>query len=279
MGLYDREYMRQTPASAPAGSGRQAMFTLIIVNVVCFLLAYPGSRLYYQLALTVNGELGGMTLLQLFTAGFLHGGFWHLVFNMWGLYLFGSLIAPHLSGTKFVLTYMSGVLAGNLLFLLFNLQTPSMLVGASGAVCAIMAAAATLEPERRFVMIFMPFMPLKTTTMVICYTIMDLLFVGSDDGVAHLAHLGGFLGGYVLMRICFGRNLPWDPLRKLLPVNRGGRPVPPPFGKRAGGASGRVSQAELDALLDKLSTEGVNSLSEYELERLRQARRQMRGEE
>jgi hypothetical protein len=81
------------------------------------------------------------------------------------------------------------------------------------------------------------------------------------------------------MRIFFGKNLPWDPLRKLFYHN-------PHIKKNCNesnpgntnGNSNRVSQRELDALLDKLSTSGINSLSDYELERLRIARRQMRGE-
>lgn len=273
MSLYDREYMRQNRNPRQFGGG-QAVLALIVINVVCFLLARPGTSLYEHLALTIDGKPGIGAILQVVTAGFLHASFGHLFFNMWGLYIFGKLVAPHVSGIKFILLYLIGAVTGNLLFLLCNLGGQIGIVGASGAVFAVMAAAATLEPDRKFVMIFMPFFPLKTTTLVICYTIMELLFVRSSDGVAHLAHLGGFLGGYLTMRVYFGRNLPWDPLRKLFASRP--RVVPPPS---ASGNTARVTQAEMDALLDKLSTQGINSLSEYELERLRKARRQMRGEE
>lgn len=275
MGLYDREYMRQRQ-SRPQWSGRQALLVLILVNVAFFLLVPRGSSLFGALALTINGAWDPAMIWQIFTAGFLHANFTHILFNMWGLYIFGKLVAPHMSGWKFVILYLAGAATGNLLFLLCNLNGFSQVVGASGAVFAVMAAAATLEPDRKFVMLFVPFFPLKTTTLVICYTVLEILFVRSSDGIAHLAHLGGFLGGYLVMLAYFGRSLPWDPLRKLFKLSARPRVVPPPS---ASGSDARVTQAELDALLDKLSTQGINSLSEYELERLRKARRQMRGEE
>ena len=275
MSLYDREYMRQRQ-SRPQWSGRQALLVLILVNVAFFLLVPRVSSLFGALALTINGAWDPAMIWQIFTAGFLHANFTHILFNMWGLYIFGKLVAPHMSGWKFVILYLAGAATGNLLFLLCNLNGFSQVVGASGAVFAVMAAAATLEPDRKFVMIFVPFFPLKTTTLVICYTILEILFVRSSDGIAHLAHLGGFLGGYLVMLAYFGRSLPWDPFRKLFNLSARPRVVPPPS---ASGSGTRVTQAELDALLDKLSTQGINSLSEYELERLRKARRQMRGEE
>ncbi|MCI5779869.1 MAG: rhomboid family intramembrane serine protease [Lentisphaeria bacterium] len=286
MSLYDRDYMRNR-GEAPQMNGRQAMIALIVVNAVIFLLVPRGSALYDRLALTIGDGFGLDVITQIFTAGFLHAGFGHAFFNMWGIYIFGSLVAPHLNGKKFILLYLLGAAAGNLLFLLCHLtsEIPIQLVGASGAVCAVMAAAATLEPERKFVMLFLPFAPMKTTTLVICYTILEIIFsLNGGSGIAHLAHLGGFVGGYIMMRIYF-RTLPWDPLKKLFATgtsySRHSAPRPGHSDRTAapGGGDTRVSQRELDALLDKLSTSGVNSLSEYELERLRKARRQMRGEE
>ena len=289
MGIYDRDYMRNNRQSnaSPQMSGRQALITLIVLNAICFFLIPARSALYSKLALYVGDGISPDTFFQIFSAGFLHSGFGHILFNMWGLYIFGSLIAPYMSGKKFFTLYLAGVASGNLLFLLCNLITPvpTYLVGASGAVCAVMSAAATLEPDRRFVMLFLPFMPMKTTTLVISYTVLEIIFsLNSNSHIAHLAHLGGFLGGYIVMRIFFGRNLKWDPLRKLfafsVPGFRPGTVPPPP--RRTENVSAddsRVSQRELDALLDKLSTSGINSLSEYELMRLRKARKQMRGEE
>ena len=295
MGLYDRQYMHNHPGNIPDFSGRKMLITLIIVNIICFFIFplnsyHAGMLTTSPLALTINnGSLSYNFIWQIFTAGFLHADFSHILFNMWGLYLFGSMIAPHLSGKQMLILYLTGVVFGNLLFILFNLNTPGYvtLIGASGAVCAIMTAAATLEPERRLMIIFMPFTPIKTPTLVICYTVMEIIFelLGRGQGVAHLAHLGGFISGYIVMRLFFGRRLPWDPLRavsrKIAPSPRPPRaePFTPHQAQENSTNNSKVSQRELDALLDKLSNYGINSLSEYELQRLRRARKQMRGEE
>ena len=264
----------------PENNSRQPIWILIAINAVLFLLlAAPGSALFSKLALHCSQDT--FAPWQLVTSGFLHSGFSHILFNMWGLYLFGSLVLPHIGQRKFIWLYLIGVLTGNIIFLATGWGSYKMLIGASGAVCAMMMAAATLEPERKFVMIFMPFTPLKTTTLVICYTILEVLMQlsGAQSDVSHLAHLGGFLGGYIAVKIWMKNQLAWDPLRRKAkpakPFSTGS--VPPPGANFTPRNTGSVSPAELDALLDKVSREGINSLSEYELSRLRQAREEMRG--
>lgn len=278
MSLYDRDYMRGQ--ESPDSSSRQPIWMLIAINAVLFLiLASPGSALFSKLALHCSPET--FYPWQLITSGFLHSGFSHILFNMWGLYLFGSLVLPHIGQKKFVWLYLTGVLTGNIIFLATGWGMPKILIGASGAVCAIMMAAAMLEPERKFVMIFMPFTPLKTSTLVICYTILEVLmqFSGAQSDVSHLAHLGGFIGGYIAVKIWLKNQVAWDPFRSknkpAKPFSAGTAPQPETKSKFSNTAS--VSPAELDALLDKVSREGINSLSEYELNRLRQAREEMRG--
>ena len=99
------------------------------------------------------------------------------------------------------------------------------------------------------------------------------MFSGANTGVAHLAHLGGFVGGYVLIRVLFHGNTAWDPFRRKRVINwKTPEPGPAPHFDR--GAP--VSRDELDALLDKISRYGINSLSPEELERLKRAREEMR---
>ena len=280
MGLYNREYMR-SPYPEPGNDGRPMLITLIIINVINYFLFRNG-----ELALYMDGSFRFINIIQLFTAGFAHVEFWHLFFNMWGLYIFGKLVTPYVTKAQFCMLYLAGAAAGNLLFVLTHLNYGGVLLGASGAVCAVMMAAAMLEPNRRFVMLFLPFSPIKTTTLIICYTAMEILMlVGkSSSGIAHLAHLGGFIGGYILIKIIYRSRLPWDPLRfiKIPEVPKFTTPPPSNSNTSSNGKSGAeapVTQRELDALLDKLSRDGINSLSEYELQRLKKARRQMRGEE
>ena len=106
---------------------------------------------------------------------------------------------------------------------------------------------------------------------------------GADGSVAHLAHLGGFAAGYFYLKILFKSRLPWDPFRRRLRPGEWREPPPfrsaaqPPPNGNGQAADAPVSSRELDALLDKVSRDGINSLSEYELARLRKAREQMRG--
>jgi len=279
MSLDNREYMHRPPESGE-GDPRQALWAIMIINAVLFVTAGPGTRAFSRLALSFNGTSWDfMTLVQLVTAGFLHGSFFHLFFNMWGLYLFGSLVLPHIGKTRFLWLYMVGILSGNLLFLLFNLHGYSILVGASGAVCAVMIAAAMLEPDQRFMLLFPP-VPMKAKTLVVCYTVLEvlLMFSHAQPHVAHLAHLGGFAGGYLFLKLSHGITFRWDPFQRKTAsaphYHTEYRWTTPPHET----GDGPVSSRELDALLDKISREGINSLSEYEIGRLRRARREMRGE-
>lgn len=247
--------------------GNAMVWYLIIANVILFLLGSKAD----DLALYCNRYF---RFWQPLTAGFLHLEFFHLFFNMYSIYLFGTLVAPHIGKRDFLLLYLISALAGNLLFLALNWGSPAILVGASGAAFGIMAAAALLEPDRRFTLLFLPFKPLKTTTLVICFAIVEILLqlTGSQSGIAHLAHLGGLAGGYLFIKLKFPRMIVWDIFRKR--VRNVPFEAPPEEGPRK---TGRVTSDELDALLDKISRYGINSLSEHELARLRQAREEMRG--
>ncbi len=282
MALYDRGYMRGSSPGEQALSGMGMIMVLIAINVVLFLAGNILPGLAEMLLLTPQGIRSGR-IYQLVTAGFLHLEFFHLFFNMWGLYLFGGLVAPHIGGRRFLLLYLIGAVTGNLLYLVLNWHSAGGLLGASGAVFAVMVAAALLEPNRQFYIFPLP-IPMKTRTLVVCYTILEVLLLArNNDGIAHLAHLGGVIGGYLYMKLLYGNRLAWDPFRRRpaawRPQFRGGAPEPPPVGGAGNAAQrgGPVGARELDALLDKVSRYGINSLSEYELARLRQAREEMRG--
>lgn len=300
MSLSDRNYMRKKPQFFQNADGMGMVWKLIGINVAVWLLVRVNPQIFNDLVLTADSiRQGGYH--RLLTAGFLHYDFFHIFFNMWALYLFGSLVVPHIGSWRFLWLYLVGALTGNLLFLAFNWDNEFALLGASGASYAVMMAAAMVEPDRKFVLLFLPFWPLKTSTMVICFTIIEVISEAGNlgGGVAHLAHLGGFVGGYVLMKCFRNVRLAWDPLRMFKGRGGGsdsGRRAAssdrsfrasdyraPEWGRSdvnfsVGGSSGDrpVSQGELDRLLDKISVGGINSLSEEELARLRLAREQMK---
>lgn len=284
MGLYERSYMR---SGNTAGANSMAMIKkLIIANIIIFFAAKFSPALGAGLILT-GESMYRFELYRIVTAAFLHFDFWHILLNMYGLYLFGSVAAPYLTGRQIFWLYITGGIVGNLLFVAFNLESYFALLGASGAVYAITIAAAMLEPERRFVMIFMPFRPIKTSTMVIVFTVIEVLStLGNHDGVAHLAHLGGFIGGYLFLKLA-RVPLRWDPLRKLFPAagprfdrNGYGKSYDKSDYRTTGTASFSfsdkpITQKEVDRLLDKISATGINSLTEEELATLRKVREQM----
>lgn len=279
--LYDRRYMRRGgSASSDPGSGLKCLFLLIMANVVMLLIAGPGSPLQELLALNADAFLKGGMLWQPFTAIFLHGGFSHLFFNMLGLYIFGSLVAPVLGAWRFFALFAFAGVFGNLVWLLFNLDGGALLLGASGAVMGVTIAAAMLAPEQEMLLLFVPF-PVKLKVLALVFILLDVLSELFSpllaSSVAYLAHIGGFLGGYLYMRVMQPQLVQWDFLAFLSGRRKsaGWRVVAPPPPKSD--PSGRVAQAELDRILDKISASGVNSLSEEEMETLRKAREQMKG--
>ena len=269
MGLYDRDYMNSDHSGSPR-SDFSPIWILIGINLLFFVLFTGNSGAMLTLHCDEN-----FRIWQLVTAGFMHFDFWHLFFNMYGLYLFGKLVIPHMSNRMFFLLYFVGMITGNLIFMAFYFHSQISLLGASGAVCAVMMGAALLEPNRKFFLIFFPFMPLKTSTLVIGYTILEVLMQigGSNSSVAHLAHLGGFAGGYLLLKITMNKVLAWDPLRWGSGFRTykfsGEKPI-------SFDSADPVTPDELDYLLDKISRSGINSLTPEEYQRLKQAREEMR---
>jgi membrane associated rhomboid family serine protease len=281
----ERQYTRYSPNKA--GSALWCVYALIAANVAFAFLA-DNPAIFQEMALS-NFGIREMKLWQIFTAMFLHGGFWHLFINMWGLYLFGTIVAPELGVSRFLNLYFISGAAGNLLWLAFYWNTQAYIVGASGALFGVMMAVAMLYPDKEFLLLIPP-VTLKTKTMVIVYALIEVFsqMMGGGAGVAHLAHLGGFAAGYIYIKILYKNNC-WDIL-DIIKGKKGARSAPRgwsmksydyqgPSEKDDDGKSGEakpVSQRELDRILDKISERGINSLSQEEYDTLKRAREQMK---
>ena len=308
--LDDRDYMRRRPGNPEnkVQTGMSCVYALIAINAAAYLLSLGmGTReSVYRFWLSVDGIRDGM-FWQILTAMFMHGGIGHIFFNMWGLYIFGGIVAPRLGGRGFLALYLSSGLVGNLLWLICSWTgQPAVLCGASGAVMGVTAAAAVMAPDIPMLLLFIPF-PVKLRTMAVVFFALDVLMEisGGQSGVAHLAHIGGFLSGYLFLKLFFRREILWDPLKNWSDKRRmnasrkaarqdDGEPSASGWTYRRGPEQGsdygpnfstdssygfngtRVSQRELDYLLDKISRSGINSLTPQELARLKQAREEMR---
>ena len=139
---------------------------------------------------------------QLVTYMFMHGGFGHLFFNMYTLYIFGSVLERVWGTKKFLLFYFVTGIGAALVHILVQYLTGSfaLTVGASGAIYGLLMGYAMLYPDSIMTLIFPP-ISLKAKWFVLIFAGIELLLgiTGTQAGVAHFAHLGGLIFGLLLM--------------------------------------------------------------------------------
>ena len=252
-------------------------------------------------------------LYQFVTYMFLHGGFTHIFFNMFALWMFGAVIERVWGPKKFLFYYIScGIGAGLVQEIAqyanymaeglaayehINLNGTLMLtadylnlwttIGASGAVYAILLAFGMIFPNERLFIIPFPF-PIKAKWLVIGYIAIELFSAlsGPGDGVAHTAHLGGMLFGFIMIRYWrkhpdsgagFGRSRGqefFDNMKRRFDERqqhssrqqrrRTDEPEEPEPAKKPK----RANQEEIDAILDKIRKSGYDSLTKEEKKKL-----------
>ena len=290
---------------------------LLIVNVVVFLATY----LFRTIGVDLNNVLGlhfflapDFHIYQLFTYMFAHGGFSHIFFNMFALWMFGCIVERTWGPKKFLTYYIvCGVGAGlfqelaqfyfiaseqlphftlaqtmkvanaNAAFL--NLWTT---VGASGAVYGILLAFGMLYPEERIFIFPLP-VPIKAKWFVMGYAAVELFMAYSStgDGVAHLAHLGGMVFGFFLIR--YWRRHPdirysrrsgqqfFDSMRSSWERRTGRKDRGGVFTNSANtrresdwdyNARRKAEQERMDEILDKIRRNGYESLTREEKQQL-----------
>ncbi len=191
---------------------------LLILNIAVFAI---GALLGEQVAMRIDllfalwpwypggygSELPVFMPWQLVTYAFLHGGLNHIAFNMLALVMFGSPIEYHLGARRYLLFYAVCVIGAGLCQLALASWSVAQgsdiypTVGASGGVFGLLLAYGMLFPNHRVMLLFPP-IPMKARTLVIVYGAIELLlgFTGLEPGVAHFAHLGGMLFGWLLLR-------------------------------------------------------------------------------
>lgn len=292
---------------------------LLIINFLAFL----ATGIFELQGIDLN-SIGGLHffmasdfhLYQLVTYQFLHGGFWHIFSNMFGLWMFGRIIENVWGSKKFLFYYIScGIGAGLLqelaqfvsFYFIVNGQDPTVgvadlfqvgqtlatqlngwtTVGASGAIYAILLAFGMLFPNERLFIIPFPF-PIKAKWFVMGYVALELFMAlnSPGDGVAHTAHLGGMLFGFLMIRYWnrqpstgFNRSSGhefFENLKRNFERRKGTGHNPNMHANRGEAketdweynARKKANQEEIDRILDKIRKSGYDSLTKEEKQKL-----------
>ncbi|MAL16193.1 MAG: rhomboid family intramembrane serine protease [Balneola sp.] len=259
-----------------------AIRTIIAINAVVFVIQMLGGQpLNNWVVPNLGFDPTFPTFLtqpwRLVTYMFLHGGFLHFLFNMLWLWWMGKAVEETLGPRTFTVIYFGAGILGALLdaglALIFG---SALVIGASGAVTGILVAFAMLFPTAPIMLFLFP--PIQARFFVAGWIAIDILFLGSADGVARLVHLGGALGGYLLIKAykngkdlsmviryfeyMFGKVKPESKSSSKRPRNKNMHIV------QDAEIVEEVDQSELDAILEKISKKGYDSLTSEEKQKL-----------
>ncbi len=203
-----------------------ATIAIIAINVLVFIAmyvaAYTSPNPQYSLTLTyvkyglvpfelTKGQIIYPTIrpvwLTIFTSMFLHGGFAHILGNMWFFWIFGNNVEDYLGTAKFILFYIAGGVVAALTQVLINPSSKVPIIGASGAIAAVMGAYFYLFPRSKiktlvYVFFFITFVEIPAPFFLLLWFLMQLIPgltpSGSSQGVAFWAHIGGFIFGFLV---------------------------------------------------------------------------------
>lgn len=210
---------------------------------------------------------------QLVTYMFMHGGLFHLLMNMLGLYFMGPETERALGRARFLILYFLSGILGGLGWLLISSNAGTPCVGASGAIFGIIGAFCAIFPNRMITVLVFFILPITMRAWVLGVALMglELYYLGNEPGgIAYAAHLAGGLSGYIYAWTLFRgipesiRDMasPWT--RPSLTVLKGGKDEPPP-----------KASADIDAILDKISRQGIKSLTRHERTLLEKASQEL----
>ncbi len=271
---------------------RSATVMLIIANVAIFVLQLVLERFSnfptnHYFALSLDGLKHGR-VWQLLSFQFMHGGWLHLLVNCWVSYVFGRELEENLGKKTFLgLYFASGIMGGlvqALSGLLFGGYFAAPVVGASAGAFGLVAAFATLYPERPLTLLLFFILPVSMRAkFLLLFSVLLAVFgiLFPTDNIANAAHLGGILTGVLFVRYAMHWQWRWPQLRSA-PSPRRLVKVP---SERAGlwGRKGEPEELtpdeflskEVDPILDKISASGIQSLTERERRILEMARNRM----
>ena len=226
---------------------------------------------------------------QFITYVFMHGSFEHLFFNMFALWMFGSVIENYWGGRKYLLYYlMTGIGAAMTHYIVLNHQLQALIptideenldyilslpniVGASGSIYGLLLAFGMLFPNDRIYLYFL--FPIKAKWFVLIFGLLELFsgITGTADGVAHFAHLGGMVFGIMLILLWRRRErmqaYDYEPRqRRWRQRDEGDEFYDRPRSDEDFNAEKAENRRRIDEILDKISRNGYDSLTKEEKE-------------
>ncbi len=253
-----------------------AIKNIIIANIVVFIFMFlfHSERFFlYYFGLVPKFVWSRGFVWQLFTYMFIHGGFGHIFWNMFILWMFGTEIETYLGKKEFYKFYFLAGAGSGLITLLFSLNSTIPVVGASGAIYAVLVAFALLFPNRKIYIYFL--FPIKAKYFVLIMGIITFFssFSPGVSQISHLTHLGGLVIGYLYLRrkrIFADINFRMPKIKIHNPFKNIIRKVekPPKPPTRTGYDTDKTMQEEIDRLLDKINREGYKNLTEQEKQTL-----------
>jgi len=238
---------------------------LICAGVYLVQVLMPQSLEYRMLSvfgLSVEGVMRGWWW-QFVSYALLHGSILHLLLNMLGLFFLGPELERHMGSRAFVTMFVFCAVLGGLGWFVMTTPHEGVCVGASGGIFGLIGAFAGLFPHRQLTLLVFFVLPVTMPAwlLAVLFGLMQLgyLLTPGPSGIAYAAHLAGGLAGYLFVRVVYrgyeGRAVP-----VAMPWSRPVRPEGP-------------SQAEIDAILDKITTQGIHALTPRERALLQQAGR------
>lgn len=291
MGLENRDYLsdesrRYSSGFSPGGAAQSVCKLLIMINIAVFVLQlFSNGAIERWFVMDTTAVLSGQ-IWRLLSYGFLHDvqGLLHILFNMLFLWWFGPRLESIYGSREFLVFYLTSIVIAAVAYLGIDLVTgdPTRMLGASGGVMAVITLYACHFPRQIIYLMFV--IPIELRWMVVLYAafdlhplIMELQGKGTANNVAHAAHLGGMAFGYLY----FKKNLNLDGflggLTKWWKVKRSGLKVVSAADDTKRDRRTQKLEAEMDALLAKISRDGEGSLSKSERKTLENVSRELRN--
>lgn len=237
---------------------------LVIANVAMFALTYTVMPAFVTDLLVLVPRAVLTRPWTVVTYMFLHGGLSHILFNMLGLFFFGSRVESRLGERRFITMYFLSGIAGAIASIIFTPR--AAVIGASAGVFGVMMAFASFWPREKIYI--WGVIPIEARMLVILTTAMALFsgWTGRSGGVAHFAHLGGYVGAWLYLRY-LSHNTALRKFQQRVNAVDPGVKKAVALNRNALNLDGvhQLTREEVDRILDKINADGMSSLTPEEL--------------